>query len=200
MGLLAGTFFSQGVLLDFAPTYNGAQSPTVVAAVNGKFKYSNFGPGSSNATGSNSMTVTNAASDCTIDIDTSFAGGPTNNGSTQTSDREIFALNQRPDSVKIRRLTADYTDSDHINYPSTVPKVGTFTDGSEFDPVNGVLYGYTALCDVHSNTNLPTPPEDLETGQVISIVEFTFKKDGYNTLVLLYKIQANAHSFASNLS
>ena len=201
MGLLAGTFFSAGVLLDFAPTYNGAQSPTIVMATYAKFIYLNFGPGTSNASGWADIKVTNEASDSVISIHGSYGGSVTNNGSTKDADADIFTLNERPDSVKIRRLTADYTDSDHINYPSTVPKIGTFTDGDDFDPVNGVDYGYRGISDVESKwPGVSPPPGILEFGKVDSVVEFTFKKDGYNTLVLLYKLQSRARSSSSDLS
>lgn len=200
MGLLAGTFFSEGVLLDFAPTYNGAQHPTVVMSTFSKWKYLNFGPGSSDATAWSDLSVTNEVSDSIISRHGSYGGTPTDNGSTKDADADIFNLNERPDSVKIRRLTADYDDSDHINYPSTVPKIGTFTDGDEFDPVNGVAYGYRGICDVESEFPAGNPPGIVEFGEVISVVEFTFKKAGYNTLVLLYKLKTNARSNSDDLS
>ena len=200
MGMLAGGFISGGALLDFAPTLNGSESPATVGSSSADYEYQNLGPGSSTALANVHLTVENAAADCVINIVGGESGTVTDLGSTAQATTDILTLNERPDTVGIRIVSAGYTDSDHANYPSTTSQVGTFTDNSDFDPVDGVKYGYRADCDVASSDPAGSPPSNNETGMITMIVEFTFKKAGYNDLVRTYKVTVDASSAAFDIT
>jgi hypothetical protein len=200
MGMLAGGFLSQGGLLNFSPTYNGAQSPTTVCSATADYEYANLGPGSSSAEATADVYVVNEAADSVIKVIAFEDGGPTDQGSSASpaTETEIFNLNIRPDTVAIRLVEEPYVDSDHANYPSTTKKIGTFTDDSDFDPTNAVKYGYQADASVDSSDPPGNPPRTAEDGQITPIVEFTFKKAGYNELVVTYKVFARGDCESGN--
>jgi len=200
MGMLAGGFFSQGGLLDFSPTYNGAQDPTELDDSYADYEYSNLGPGASAAEAECRLVVQNSSGDSIITISGSEDGSGVDQGSYAAATADVFELNTRPDTVTIKLESESYSDSDHSNYPSTTSKVGTFTDDAAFDPTNGVDYGYRADADVESSDPAQNPPTTSEDGEMISVISFTFKKAGYNDLTVTYKIKAAAVSMSGDES
>ena len=194
MPLLLGAFIKgAGAGNNFSPTFNGAQNPTIVGDSRANYEYFDFGSGSSNALAFTDITVENSVSDSIINIIGSQSGGPTDKGgSFQQASVNIFNLNQRPDTVRIRLVSASKTDSDPTNFPSTAPKVGTFTDDVDFDPANGSKFGYQGRSSVNSIDPPTNPPTVNESGTIQPIVEFTFKKTGFNDLVVTYRVRATA--------
>jgi len=187
---------------EFAPTYNGAQSPTLVAFTESNWEYFDFGPGSSDAEGEHDIYFMSTTPTLPVPIPYvpngeiwtvgDVNGGDIDNGSSAWPLTNIFSLMQNPDTVKIRLVSAVYSDSDHATHPSTVIKIGTFTDNVEFAPVDDVHYGYRALTNVSAHSGGPVQ----NSGQIIPIVEFTFKKAGYTDLVVTYKVESSSSAQA----
>lgn len=184
----------------FMPTYNGAQSPTIVGSSTAIFDGVNNGPANAAAGAETDITLENSASDCVINI----VGRVTGNGFPIANDpqvsTDIFNLNERPDSVRIRLVSAAYADSDHANYPSTAPQIGSYTDDSDFNATDAIKYGITADAGVASTDPALNPPTDQESGFIQPVVEFTFKKSGFIDLVVTYKITSTAEAETEDLT
>jgi len=182
---------------DFEPTFNGVQSPVIVG---NSFAIRDFvqffmPPVRCNAKGTTWIDVEADANDTWVNIrgaetGTGAPADPT--GSFFQADTDIFNLNERADSVRIRLLDELFFDSDHANFPSIVGQTGSFTDNFFFSLTNGVQYGHFAESDVDSEDPPANPPTDQEDGNMTFIVEFTFRKAGFNDLTVTYKCKAGA--------
>ena len=198
--LAAGTLIFIGDLAvvgttPFAPTYNGAQSPTIVAITASRWGTLTFPGSDSRAECQQDIYIqTNPIlNQCFMYAVGAVDGHDDDEGSIIYPFTEIFRLNELPDTVRIRLVEAPFIDSDHGTYPSTTAQIGTFTDDADFVPASGFNYGYRANCDVSAQHDVPPGQND---GQITPIVEFTFKKAGFYDLVLLYKIEAQASAQA----
>lgn len=184
----------------FSPSYNGAQSPTRIGDSLADYEYSNFGPGSAAAVAYTQVTVENGAADTVLNIVGSESGSGVDQGGYEQVSTDIFNLNVRADSVKIREFSVITNDSDASNYPSTNDKVGSFVNNLAFNATNGIKYGYRANSDVQASDPPNNPPGVFESGTIETITEFTFTKAGYQPLTVAYKIRATAVASAEDVS
>jgi len=175
----------------FVPTYDGAQSPTVVAEQQSIWGTLSFPVSGSDADADQEIFVRATyigPANCWIGVDGDLSGGDDDEGSSfipVPALKTIMLLNETPDSVTIRLVEAPYVDTDHATWPSTVTKIGSFTDNVPFFPLEVVKYGYLANAHVEAT-------DGFNDGQITPIVEFTFKKVGFADLVVTYKIRAEA--------
>lgn len=200
MGLLLSHHIFNPGLLSFSPTFNGAQDPTVVGSSKADYEYADLGAGNSDATASTNLTVEASTIDAIINIVGAQSGQPDDAGSFAQADTDIFNLNIRPDTVRVRKVSATATDSDPTNFPSTSPAIGSFTDDTDFNPTNGVKFGYKAACFVEAEDPPSNPPTTHENGRMLLVVEFTFKKGGFNDLTVTYRILTDAIADAEDVS
>jgi len=180
-------------IIDFAPTYNGAQSPLLIGDAYGTFQ--DLSDGSALGGSNVNVVLENSASDCLIKTIGSFYGFVIDQGSyANTAGSTVFNLNTRPDNVKIRRVSSVINDA---GGSSGSGKVGTFTDNLAFDAANGTQYGYS--CSSESEVFAPDFIPVTDTGEINVTVEFTFIKDGYNDLIVTYKIRSASRARARSI-
>lgn len=198
-----GSFLMKGVMSavaqdpDFAPTYNGAQAPTVVA--NSVAKYQTVSTAPPNVTSSaNSycdIWVKTVTGNAQIWVEGNQNGFNSSLGGTgATALTKIFDLNELPDTVSIT-LTQPVSGTDSgADAANTETKRGSFTDSADFAPTLNVEYGY----DFYSYADADEPSFlDVEFATYNPIVYFTFKKSGFQNLTVTYKVTTEARATAT---
>lgn len=190
----------------FVPTYNGERNPTIIAQSDSSYQDETFSVppvAFASANASVRIYVVNEASDCLLKVDGLSAGSPIGADNAQAL-TTIFNLNVRPDSVAIEQHPWPVQDSDSLNYGSSSVKIGSFTDTqnppTDFDPTNGIEYGWRYLTFVEAQAPGGNPPTGNESGIADAIVSFTFKKSGYADLTLTYRVYAESEARAYDLS
>jgi len=175
--------------IDFAPTYNGAQSPTLVGDT--EANYTGTGGQEPYADAKTLLRMSRSLTDATIVVQGTEVGDYTDNGSYNVSPTTIFTLNTQPDQVRIT-LTQFDTDTGEGSDPGTavVSKLGSFNNGVFGAPPINFGFGYEieteALTEIGKGADT--------WGEGIAIVTFTFRKTGYNDLSVAYRIRADSNA------
>jgi hypothetical protein len=180
-------------LLDFSPTYNGAQAPTQVG-----YSYADYVANDNTITATahaeTDISVKKVSGDCIINIVGRIVDGTSvDDGSTVAqADTDIFNLNEEPDTVRITTASEEFTGTPAVWAGSKDLIYEGFVDGAFFKPVINFSYGVQADAQ---NERAPQPGEIMiRTSTSTLVIQFTFRKEGYNDLSVSYKIRADATS------
>jgi hypothetical protein len=195
--MLSGFSVKRGSgLLQFSPTYNGAQDPSVVGGSSAEDEYSDLGPGSAAAESHCDMKVNVAAGDAIINIVGTASG---NTSAVAQASTDIFELNDTPDEI---RITLDSSTESGVNedYDGTHTKIGTFTDDAFFSPTASTDYGYDTDSQATASDPPSGPSDGRGSGTHTLVVTFTFRKTGYADLSVTYKITTFALADAEDVS
>ena len=196
-----GTFLMKGVVSatgqepPFAPSYNGAQAPTVVATSAAKYQTVGASPVASNGNSYCDIWVKAVTGNAEIWVEGDQNGSTISLGGTgATSLTKIFDLNELPDTVSIT-LTQPVSGTDSgPDAANTETKRGSFTDSADFSPTLNVEYGY----DFYSYANASAVSfVDVEFATYNPTVYFTFKKSGFQNLTVTYKVTTEARATAT---
>lgn len=180
----------------FQPTYNGALHPTIVGSA--LSDYLDFDPvsfASSDALTNMKIYAYTTSNNCQLWIVGTQSGSVTNLGSGATPLTKIFDLNVRPDTISIF-LTSPVAGSIGGQYQAAyndIDQIGSFTDSQDFNPTNFVQYGWEFESYVRS-TDPPQPSSGF--ANQTPLITFTFKKAGYETLAVTYKLRCDSQAEA----
>ena len=190
-------------LTDFAPTFNGAQSPTLLGDTLADYEASD----SIRCWGFTNIAVEVTASDAILRISgrTRVLTGADAGGTFEQADTVIFNLNQSPDSVRITMTDIDSNRPANQRGPllggfvnpifgvSPFPDPfgpGEFVDNQFFSPIADFEYGYQAAA--HMLLVTAWGSESTLTGTSTIIITFTFRKEGFDDVTVSYKLRARA--------
>ena len=200
-------------LTAYAPTFNGAQSPTLLG--DSFAEYLGVG-GVGSARADTNVTVEVTATDAILRISGAQKGFLSDvGGSFEQADTIIFNLNTVPDSVRITLTDLDISESSTVfQVAPGLPEFiggwvnpifgvspfpdpygpGEFIDDQFFSPVAGFEYGYQATGTI-ANFLIFTPL--TSTSAATMIITFTFRKEGFDDLSVSYKLRGKATATAA---
>jgi len=176
-------------LLSFAPTYNGAQAPTIVGTSLADYISADNDTDCSGESETD-LSVQMITGDCVINMVGRQSGTGSDQGSSAAADTDLFNLNEEPDSIRIT-----VTEELLLGFPDGTKDLiyEAFVDGAFFTPVLNFNYGVQA--DARNTAvaiGLGEPVDKISRATLT--VQFTFRKAGYNDLSVSYRVKASAES------
>lgn len=205
-------------LQDFAPSFNGAQAPTIIAESTGFFRATGFLPPNFEASSNTrtDLTVRFTGSDVILKSQGFvFGAGNIIDSSIKPAATDIFNLNTTCDSVRITVAGNIGVGSNDVPGESGgIDFAPSFRDGSGggsrnqftndlfFTPVQDREYGFAAVGQCLAQAI--SGPGGIDAVQIRSdreiTVAFTFRKEGFNDLQLSYTVKSNARAIATDLN
>ncbi len=200
-------------LTAWAPTFNGAQSPTQLGDTFAN--YEAFGLGvPAGCSGRTNITVEFEAADVILRISGSHSPNIVSvdvGDSFEQATTTILNLNDFADSVRITITEIDNSLSDPFDQFGRVPDTmvgvlpifgsdepydsGEFVDDVFFTPIVGFQYGYElkAVASALAGFSGATNPVTFQ-GDGFAIITFTFRREGFDDLSVSYKLHVKAQA------
>jgi hypothetical protein len=180
------------VLVDFSPTFNGAQFPSQVGFSSGSWEFFGF-KGKAEGIASTEVTVLLTGNDAVVNmVGTLVTRGGSLTGSTPLASTDIFNLNERPDEIRFSAIAHSPGSSDKPA-DSSVATIQPWVEDQFFSPVSFIKYGFAASCRAFAFVFDPDPGENTDNESIVS-AQITFRKSGFNDLTIHYEVQADAHA------